>query len=198
MPSRWRTVAALALALMAAAIGAAVLVPRLTAPSAGGDTPPRPSPTATAPATASPPSGAPVRLAVPSIRVDAPVEQVGTTPNGDMDTPRDPSDVAWYAPGVKPGLPGDAVVAGHLDTAGGPAVFARLGMLQLGAIVTVHYAGGGSARFRVSRIASYAVDDEPAYLFGTDGGPMLTLITCAGAWDGAQYTHRLVVDAVPA
>lgn len=139
----------------------------------------------------------PSRLIVQSIHVDARVEQVGLTPDGSMDTPRDPSNVAWYAPGVKPGKPGDAVVAGHLDTRTGPAVFAHLDRLQLGDVVTVVYAGGGSARFSVSRKADYAVDAEPDYLFGSEGTPLLTLITCTGTWDGTQYTRRLVVDAVP-
>jgi hypothetical protein len=38
----------------------------------------------------------------------------------------------------------------------------------------------------------------PPGLFGAGGAPRLSLITCAGAWDQANftYTQRLIVTAV--
>jgi hypothetical protein len=39
--------------------------------------------------------------------------------------------------------------------------------------------------------AGVAPPSRPAWL------TRLTLITCAGRWNGRDYSHRLVVDAVP-
>src|SRR5665647_1830768 len=59
--------------------------------------------------------GVPVRLKIPTINVDATVESVGLTPDGDMDLPKDPDDVAWYEL-ARPGEDGSAVMAGHYGT----------------------------------------------------------------------------------
>ena len=58
-------------------------------------------------------SGFPVRLRIPSINVDAPVEYVGLTPDGAMDVPKERANVAWFNLGPRPGENGSAVVAGH-------------------------------------------------------------------------------------
>src|SRR3982074_2524002 len=58
----------------------------------------------------------PMKLQIPSISVDSPVEQVGVDKSGNMDVPKQLADVAWYSPGVVPGQPGDAVIAGHKDS----------------------------------------------------------------------------------
>jgi hypothetical protein len=60
--------------------------------------------------------GLPVRLRIPAIAVDAAVEHVGLTPDGAMDVPASYADVAWYTLGPKPGEPGNAAIAGHLDS----------------------------------------------------------------------------------
>src|SRR5438309_658887 len=65
----------------------------------------------------------PVRLVIPAIQVDASVEQVGRTPDGAMDVPKESNDVGWYKLGFRPGEQGNAVMAGHLDTATDRAVF---------------------------------------------------------------------------
>jgi len=158
-----------------------------------------PSPVTTpAPATPAPAAPAqPARLQLPNIGVDAPVEAVGATPQNTMDVPRNVQDVGWYAPGVRPGQPGDAVIDGHLDWYTGPAVFVNLARLQVGDRVVIVLSDGSALAFRVTRLASYPVDRPPADLFSRDGPPRLSLITCSGAWDGHEYQRRLVVDAEP-
>src|SRR5437867_4208901 len=81
----------------------------------------------------------PVRLRIPSIGVDAPVDEVGLTPQGDLATPTDPGHVGWYRGGSLPGEPGSSVVDGHLDWWSGPAVFADLGRLQGGDLLGVTF-----------------------------------------------------------
>src|SRR6266571_6093827 len=144
----------------------------------------------------------PVRLIIPTITINAPVEWVGTQPNADLATPTQSpwQDVGWYNLGPHPGERGSAVIDGHLDRPGGlPAVFWRLHTLQVGNDVQVENATGRMLHFRVTRIAFYAPQQAPLQeIFGNRGGAYLNLITCAGAWDSSshQTTLRQVVYTV--
>ncbi len=144
----------------------------------------------------------PARLKVPSLGIDAAVEQVGLKGDGSMGTPQDFDDVAWYAPGGKPGAEGNTVFAGHVNngrtTAG---VFTHLSKLKAGDYITVADAARRSVVYRVSDIAKYPADEAPpAELFTTDGPSKLVLITCEGDWVPAErtFSNRLVVFAKPA
>ncbi len=160
-------------------------------------TTPRPS----APAATATPAATrllPNTLVIPNIKVEAPIEQVTVDSNDDMAAPKKPTDVGWYAPGVAPGQPGDAVIDGHLDWYGVPkAVFYNLGRLQAGDEVDVISQSGVKLRFQVSDSALVAGTAHPAGLFATTGAARLTLITCAGDWNPGtgQYSQRLLVDA---
>src|SRR6185437_12791823 len=48
----------------------------------------------------------PVRVRIPRIGVDAPIETVGLEANGTMGTPQSFSDVGWYGYGPTPGQAG--------------------------------------------------------------------------------------------
>jgi hypothetical protein len=137
----------------------------------------------------------PRRLRIASIGVDSQIDAVGLTPEGNMDVPADPRHVGWYSYGVKPGRPGDAVIDGHLDWTTGRAVFWRLHELRGGDLVEVDFADGLTLAFRVSSMATHPYNQTPPGLFGREGPARLSLITCAGVWNGRQYTERLVVDA---
>src|SRR5260370_6809121 len=68
----------------------------------------------------------PVRLLISAIGVNAPIEEVGVTSNGNLAVPtQNPWEgVGWYAAGSHPGERGSAVIDGHVDRPGGyPAVF---------------------------------------------------------------------------
>ncbi len=141
----------------------------------------------------------PQRLVVPSIGVDASVEQVGIQASGDLQTPvKNPwVDTGWYNGGPPPGQRGSAVIDGHLDRPGGfPAVFWFLRNLKTGAEVQVIESNGQTVRFRVTDIEYYQPQNAPLQqIFGNNGGTYLNLITCAGDWipSQKQTTLRLVV-----
>ncbi|MFE6869397.1 class F sortase, partial [Kitasatospora sp. NPDC057692] len=85
-----------------------------------------------APVEAAPPLNRsdPVRLRIPQINVDAPFTGLALDPAGQL-TPPPPDDknlVGWYRDGVSPGERGASVVAGHVDTSKGPAVFLLLSL----------------------------------------------------------------------
>lgn len=146
-------------------------------------------------------AGGPVRLEIPSIGVDAPIEHVGLTDEQEraMDAPTGFMNVGWYDKGFQPGEAGNSVIAGHLDTStGGPAVFWDLDKVNAGDEVLVTYANGDRYTFMVE---DWEVYDHNAQgpiidaIFGKSQSADLNLVTCDGAWDhgAATYSKRLVV-----
>lgn len=141
----------------------------------------------------------PARVNVPSLGIDASVEAVKTKADGSMDTPSTFLTVAWYEPGSKPGAPGNAVFAGHVNNAlTTSGVFANLGSISLGDSVVVTDSQGKQLRFVVYNIEDYPTATAPLEtIFATTGPAQVVLITCAGDWDprARSYEHRLVVFA---
>jgi len=141
-------------------------------------------------------TAAPVRLRIPKIGVDTTVEWVGSNEQGQMGVPVNYGNVAWFEPGTSPGTPGNAVVAGHLDSETGPAVFFKLEDLNPGDEVFVVNQDGEELRFVVTEKASYPADDAPLdQIFGNSVKSRLNLITCEGIFDRSSrsYDRRLVV-----
>lgn len=139
--------------------------------------------------------GAPVRLRIPSIGVDAAVEHVGVTEEGDMAPPEAWENVGWYRDGPRPGERGNAVIDGHLDSYTGTAVFWDVRELLPGDEVEVEDASGTTRVFRVAASRRFSNDDPSASaeIFGATDERRLNLITCGGSWNGQQYAERLVV-----
>jgi sortase (surface protein transpeptidase) len=143
---------------------------------------------------------APVRMVIPALAVDARIVSAGVEPDGAMEVPEDAGTVGWYRFGPSPGDPGSAVLVGHVDSRlQGPGVFFRLGELRVGALVRVQVANGEWKSFHVVWRALVPKERLPRPLFGREGHPILTLITCGGAFDAAagRYSHNVVVAAVP-
>ena len=141
----------------------------------------------------------PVRLKITSIGVDANVEQVGQNAAGAMGAPTQFGDVAWYALGPKPGAPGNAVIAGHVNNALTTAgVFEHLSQLKPGDSVSVSDASGQTLNYIVTQVQAYPADQAPtSTIFATGGPSQLVLITCDGDWVSSehQFNERLVVYA---
>lgn len=141
----------------------------------------------------------PTRIKIPSIGVDAAVEQVGKKADGSMGTPSGFSSVGWYAPGAKPGESGNAVMDGHVNNALTlPGVFANLSKVQKNDYITVSDAQGKALIYRVTEVTSIPADTAPADSIFTKNGPsQLVLITCDGEWVQAEHSFdkRLVVFA---
>ena len=141
--------------------------------------------------------GLPVRLKIPSIKVDALMEYVGLTPDGAMDVPKNRDNVAWFEPGQVPGESGTAVIAGHYGRQYGKgSVFDNLYTLRKGDKVYIEDEKGAGIVFVVRESRRFAATADATDVFGSDdGGAHLNLITCEGAWDKSeqQYPSRLVV-----
>jgi len=132
-----------------------------------------------------------VRVRIPAIGVSAPTVPLALLPDGRLAAPRGFAEVGWNRSGPEPGEPGTAVLAGHVDSRTGPAVFFRLRELRPGALVYVDRADGTSAEFVVRRLAGYPKDAVPAAeVYGPDGGVSLRLITCGGEFDETRGSYR--------
>jgi sortase (surface protein transpeptidase) len=144
--------------------------------------------------------GLPVRLSIPAIGVDAAIVPVGLEADGTMQIPG-ATEAGWYLPGRIPGAPtGSAVIAAHIDYDGREGVFFRLPEIPLGAEVTVRDAAGTDHRFVVGERFQVAKAQLPVEeLFRTGGDPVMTLITCGGAFDPdrRRYSDNIVVRASP-
>lgn len=144
-------------------------------------------------------AGLPARLKIPKIDVDAPLEHVGLTPQGDMDAPKDPANAAWYTPGPRPGDSGNAVIDGHFGYRNRiPAVFDNLQKLEPGDNLYVEDEQGTTVAFVVRELRTYSPGESTADVFRPkDGQAHLNLITCKGTWDKNResYSARLVVFA---
>ncbi|MFJ6697640.1 class F sortase [Streptomyces sp. NPDC091272] len=145
------------------------------------------------------PRSAPVRLRIPQIRVDTPMMRLGLDAAGGLQAPPagNPNLAGWYQDGPPPGAPGTAVVAGHVDTADGPAVFYRLGALRKGHTVEVLREDGRTAVFSIDAVEVYDKDEFPdRKVYGRAARAELRVITCGGGFvEGKGYRGNVVAYA---
>ncbi|MEX2445980.1 MAG: class F sortase, partial [Dehalococcoidia bacterium] len=156
---------------------------------------------APAPATGGGGDGPVARLRLPAAGIDAPVIVGAVSASNVMIAPYSAWAVAWYGFSAEPGGNGNAVFSGHVDYINvGPAVFYNLGGVGAGDAVEVQMADGRSLAYRVEYNEVYAAGSGPwETIFAPwAGSDVITIYTCAGDWDGRDYTHRRVVRAVRA
>lgn len=141
----------------------------------------------------------PVWVRIPAIGVDADIVPVGMDDDGAMSAPQDPDTVAWWSLGYGTGVPGNVVLAAHINWGGKLRVFGRLDRLEPGDQVVLVDVELREFIYEVTW--SYWVDAEGAAveeIFANSGGSELTLITCGGRYEPAtrEYGDRLIVRAV--
>ncbi|WP_327009347.1 class F sortase [Dactylosporangium sp. NBC_01737] len=140
----------------------------------------------------------PTRLRIASLGVDTGLESLTTDAAGQLQSPKVYEEAGWFAAGTAPGDPGPAVLAGHVDSRTGPAVFYKLHELKAGDRVEVQR-GGAWLTFTVTAREHYAKAKFPSEkVYGPTPLPELRLITCGGDFDAARHSYRdnVVVYAV--
>lgn len=141
----------------------------------------------------------PNRIEIPALDIDTSIENVGLLPNGQMDEPSTMEDVAWYEGGYMPGEQGSSVLAGHVDSRTGPAIFFDLHKLEQGDEIILTDEDGEEKVFVVQKSESYDRNNAPLQqIFGYSYRSQLNLITCTGEFNSEAGTHdeRLVVYTV--
>jgi sortase (surface protein transpeptidase) len=133
----------------------------------------------------------PVAVDVPTIGARSELARLGLDDRGQLAAPADYARAGWFAAGPAPGAIGPAVIAGHVDSTTGPAVFYRLRELRLGQPITVTRADGSMVAFAVTEVRQYAKDAFPtADVYGPVPEPELRLITCGGSFDRTRGSYR--------
>lgn len=146
------------------------------------------------------PSGIePARLQIPAIGVDAAfTEPLGMLSRTEMEVPEDPDEAGWFGLSRRPGEIGPAIIAGHVDSRSGPAVFARLRELTAGDEIVVSGPDGEAIAFVVDELGQFPKDALPDEVFSFGGPrPELRLITCGGSFDRdtGHYRDNVIVFA---
>ncbi|BCB83943.1 class F sortase [Phytohabitans suffuscus] len=184
-----------AIGLAAAIVGAATIPHRMAAVPSWEE----PAPVAaTSAATGHQPQGPPTRVRVPRIGVDAALVELGLDKAGKLEAPAVYDRAGWYSGGPAPGDVGPSVLAGHVDSKAGPAVFYRLHELKVGDRIEVRR-GGGTVTFTVTGVTRHPKDEFPTdTVYGPTPGPELRLVTCGGVFDRVRNSYRdnIVVFAV--
>ncbi|MFI5769163.1 class F sortase [Streptomyces sp. NPDC051658] len=142
----------------------------------------------------------PKRLRIPAIGVDAPFTDlsIGATGRLDAPPPNDRNLVGWFKDGATPGERGAAIVAGHVDTMTGPAVFLQLRFLGPGSQVDITRADGSVATFKVDSVEQFSKAKFPDdRVYADTNSAELRLITCGGAYNktAKDYEDNVVVFA---
>jgi sortase (surface protein transpeptidase) len=132
----------------------------------------------------------PVWLTIPAIGVKARVVTLGLNRNGTLQVPTSTTVVGWYTGSPRPGATGSAVIAGHVDSRSGPAVFFWLRRMHRGERIYVRRADGTLAVFTVTAVQIYAKSRFPtATVYGPVPDAELRLITCGGTFDYARHSY---------
>lgn len=145
------------------------------------------------------PRSVPVRLRIPAIGVNAPMTTLGLDKKGALAMP--PAAKAgyagWYAKGPAPGEAGAAIVAGHLDSPTGRAVFYGLGGLRKKKTVEITRQDGRTAVFTVDAVEVYPKKNFPNQkVYRSTATPQLRIITCGGGFSRTRgYLGNVVVYA---
>lgn len=139
----------------------------------------------------------PIKLNIPTIGVNIPVEAVGISYLGNVGIPHNYDEAGWYSYGPKPGEIGAAIIDGHVNNYfGARAAFTDLKKLQVGDTVIIEDQKNQKWQFVVTEIAAYSYQNFPRQkIFGPYPDARLNLITCAGTWVESKkmYDQRLVV-----
>jgi hypothetical protein len=180
---------------VAATAGAVALAAPAAGPAVAADAAPPSVAGAPAPSSETAP---PVRVRLPSVGIDSALARLGTDAAGALVPPADFDRAGWFASGPAPGETGPAVIAGHVDSRTGPAIFFRLAELSVGDPVLVGRSDGTTAAFTVTAVDRYAKSAFPtAEVYGPTPDAQLRLITCGGEFDrsAGSYLDNVVVYA---
>jgi sortase (surface protein transpeptidase) len=141
---------------------------------------------------------APTAVRIPSVGISSLLIRLGLNRDNTLQVPTDFSLAGWYVYRSVPGEPGPSVIAGHIDSRSGPAVFYRLKDVPIGAPVEVTRSDGSVAVFTVTAKEEHSKLAFPtARVYGPTSSPELHLITCGGTFNAStgHYDDNIIVFA---
>jgi LPXTG-site transpeptidase (sortase) family protein len=121
---------------------------------------------------------------------------LGVDASGRMREPSRPDVVAWYVFGSRPGEGGNIILAGHVDSKAGVAVFWYIRYLRPGDAITIQTDDGAEHQYEVTDTTTYPAYQAPvSEIVGPASEEVVTIITCEGTFRNGDYSHRRVVRA---
>lgn len=139
---------------------------------------------------------------IPAINVTARVRTVGVNSRGDIDTPKNLNDTAWYDGSSKPNQEGQVFIDGHTSFSRNiAAAFNDLNKVRDGDQIFIETGNGAKFRYRVTGVETVDANkvDMGKVLNTQDGAHKgLTLMTCTGTFNYRTQTadKRLIVYSV--
>lgn len=142
----------------------------------------------------------PSYLAIPKLKISAPVTAVHRTSDGSVGTPplKEHNLAGWYDESVSPGENGPSLIDGHVNGDGRNSVFANLKALQKGDLITVTRRDGATVKFQVTWVQITRKSGFPwDSVLGWTVGPTLRLVTCGGPFNYStgHYRDNVIVYA---
>ena len=140
----------------------------------------------------------PERIVIDAIGVDADIIDLGYEDDGEIEVPTDFAQTGWFTDSPRPGRVGSSVIAGHVDSRDGPAVFFRLAELAVGDEIEIRGENGDVVTFQVTGKEQHAKSEFPAEkVHRSTGKPELKLVTCGGVFDADERSYRdnIIVSA---
>ena len=133
----------------------------------------------------------PAFVRIPALGTTSPLVRLGLNADGSLEVPVDFSTAGWFTGSPVPGAKGPAVIAGHVDSVDGAAVFADLARVTPGDKVEVTRVDGRQLTFAVDRIDQFPKDYFPTeQVYGETTVAELRLITCGGPFDRSVGSYR--------
>lgn len=133
----------------------------------------------------------PAALHIPRLEVESDLLRLGLNPDGTLEVPGDFSRAGWYTKAPAPGQVGPAIIAGHVDSRSGPAVFFRIHELEPGDRVEIARGDGEVLVFEIDRVEQHPKEEFPTErVYGDTEEPELRLVTCGGSFDRSARSYR--------
>lgn len=146
----------------------------------------------------------PDRIEIPKLKARAPIIDVATGSDGELEIPKNPKVVGWWKPGARPGdAKGTSIFAGHINYAGVTGTLASIGKLRPGDRVDVYGKNAHKKKmieFEVTGVRTYHKTALPyKEIFDQKSVGRMALVTCGGPFDAStgNYLDNIVVFAVP-
>jgi len=141
----------------------------------------------------------PKKIVIPSIGVDAYIQNVGIDQKNEIAVPNNIHIAGWFADSVLPGKKGLSIIDGHLDGLTQNGIFDHLIQVQPGVTFSIEFGDGTIRLFKVRSVHAVPLDSAAEMLFSQDPSLSneLKLITCGGQYNKNThlYDKRIIVSS---
>jgi hypothetical protein len=142
------------------------------------------------------PNLSPTFLVVPAAKISVALERLLVDQHGVLDVPSNTESVGWWR---KKRKDSPIVMAGHLDSKTGPAVFYQVQDLRFGDHILLWFEDGSNTSYTVRQVERVHKDEFPSQRVYNAGRREIRLVTCGGKFNKrtGHYEDNIVVFATP-